>query len=538
MSGPPLSPLTWSAAALPLALILLLMVRFRWGGGRAGPTGALCAVLGAVLFFGADSSLLGAALWKGVILSFHVLYIIWPALLLYHVVEGSGAIRSIGAGVATLTEDHILQLLILGFAFSSFLQGVAGFGVPVAVVAPLLIGLGFPPVQATAVPLVGHAWAVTMGDLASSFQALVAVTGLPPRPLGLWTAVFLGVACIFSGFFVAHLHAGFGPIRRCLGAILILSLSMAGVELVLAYLEYWILASFCAGMVGLALSLLLAKLSRGEHASWMGLFPEWPAPAGRRTPHRPMAGEFIKGEMGFHLAFSAYYALVVIVTMATLIPVLHRAVTAVRFTFHFPATETALGWATESSRYTLNLFGHPGAYLLYTAVIAWGIYRVAGHWEGGEGKEVIKRTVREGIPTSVGILFMVVMAMVMSYSGMTFLLARGTIGIAGGVYPLLAPIVGLLGCFMTGSNTNSNVLFGALQRDIALLLGKNPAIMAALQTTGGALGSMVAPAKVLVACATAGLQGKEGEVIGVVMKYCLSLTLLTGILGWILLTVF
>jgi lactate permease len=146
--------------------------------------------------------------------------------------------------------------------------------------------------------------------------------------------------------------------------------------------------------------------------------------------------------------------------------------------------------------------------------------------------------VAEGIPTSIGILFMVVMAMVMTYAGMTFLLARGIIGVAGGIYPLLSPLVGLLGCFMTGSNTNSNVLFGALQRDIGLLLEKNPAIIAALQTTGGALGSMIAPAKVLVACATAGLQGKEGEVMRLVMRYCLPMTVIIGLLGWILLTLY
>jgi lactate permease len=312
---------------------------------------------------------------------------------------------------------------------------------------------------------------------------------------------------------------------------------MAGTQIILAYLEAWILASFCAGMVGLALSLLLAKLSRGERASLFGLFPQWPPPYQQRTPHRPIATEFKKGEMGFHLAFSAYYALIVIVAAATLIPPLHKALNVFRPVFHFPRTVTALGWETEASRYPLSLFGHPGAYLLYSAAVAWGIYRVTGHWEKGEWRVVLQRTVAEGIPTSIGVLCMVVMAMVMSYSGMTVLLARGTTIVAGGIYPLLSPLVGLVGCFVTGSNVNSNVLFGALQRDIAVLLEKNPAIIAALQTTGGALGSMIAPAKVLVACATAGLQGKEGEVMRLVMRYCLPMTALIGLLGWVVLSI-
>jgi lactate permease len=532
--GRQLSLLSWCTAALPLALILLLMVRRRWSGAKAGFAGVLCAGGIGVIHFGADADVLLVATAKSVALTFHVLYIIWPALLLYHLVETSGAIRSIGAGVSSLTEDHILQLLILGFAFSSFLQGVAGFGVPVAVVAPLLIGLGFPPLQATAVPLLGHAWAVTMGDLASSFQALLAVTALPAYPLGLWTALFLGLSCVATGFCVAHLHAGILPIRRCMGAILALSLAMALTQFFLAYMQYWILASFCSGMVGVGFSLLVARLSRGEYPNLLGLFPAWPSPWGRRTPHREIP-RLSRTGMSFHLAFSAYYGLVVIVMVATLVPSLRENLTALTTSINFPGTSTSLGWKMAPSKYDLRVLEHPGAYLLSATVVAWIIYRVAGFWEEAQWRQVLSWTVRDGLPTSLGVLFMVVMAMIMAYTGMTFLLAQGTITVTGQAYPIVSPFVGLLGCFMTGSNTNSNVLFGVLQRDIAALLGKDPVVLAALQTTGGSLGSMVAPAKVLVASATAGLQGKEGEVIRCTLKYCLSITLCIGLLGWVVL---
>jgi lactate permease len=239
--------------------------------------------------------------------------------------------------------------------------------------------------------------------------------------------------------------------------------------------------------------------------------------------------------MSFHLAFSAYYALIVIVVAATLIPGLHDRLAALRLTLHFPGTETSLGWETEPSEYSLSVFSHPGAYLLYAVLAAWGIYNLAGHWKRGTMLSVMRITARHGTKTSIAVVFMTVMAMIMVYSGMTFLLARGLVSLAGGAYPILSPFVGLLGCFMTGSNTNSNVLFGVLQRDSALLLGKDPIIMAALQTAGGALGSMVAPAKVLVACATAGLQGREGEIMRLTLKYCVPMTLLMSLLGWVLL---
>lgn len=534
MAGLEGSVLGWLAAALPLGVVLAAMLWLRWGGDRAGLAGAVAAALAAMLAFGAGPFLLAVATWKAAVLSCYVLYIIWSALILYHIVDEAGAIHSIGAGVAAVTEDHVMQLLILGFAFSAFLQGVAGFGVPVAVVAPLLVGLGFPPVQAAAVPLVGHAWSVTMGDLASSFQALLAVTGLPGRPLALWSACFLGLACVLTGLAVAHLHAGLGAIRRCLGAILVLSLTMAGVQLALAVAGYWILAGFGAGMVGLGLSLAGARLSARLSGSYLGLLPRWPAPAPRRTPHLALAAGLGDRRMGFHLAFSAYYVLVVVVGVATLVPAIHEGLHAARITVAFPQTVTAYGWVTHHSSRSLFPLAHPGALLLYTALVAWGIYRGTGRLEGGQWRAVARRTVAQGVPTSLAVCFMVTMATIMAHSGMTTLLATGMIAVAGSAYPILSPFIGLLGCFVTGSNTNSNLLFGGLQRDVAVLLRESPAVMAALQTTGAALGSMVAPAKILIGCATAGLHGREGEVMRLTLRYCLPMTLATGLLGWLL----
>jgi lactate permease len=176
---------------------------------------------------------------------------------------------------------------------------------------------------------------------------------------------------------------------------------------------------------------------------------------------------------------------------------------------------------------------HPGTYLILSSLIAWIIYRAAGRLRPGGWQPALRRTAKQGIPTTQAVLLMVVMAMIMSYTGMTRLLALGLIAVAGRGFPIASPFIGLLGCFVTGSNTNANFLFGALQRDVAVLLRENPAITAALQTTGAALGSMIAPAKVLVVCATAGLQGREGEVMRVALKYCLPMTLLMGLLGWL-----
>jgi lactate permease len=234
--------------------------------------------------------------------------------------------------------------------------------------------------------------------------------------------------------------------------------------------------------------------------------------------------------MPFRLAFLPYYTLIAVVAAATFIAPLHRFLEGVAITIAFPATLTGLGWRVDPSRFELAPLGHPGALLLYTTVISAVLFKLTGRdlprWTG-----VWKGTSAQGVPTTITILALVGVAVVMTHSGMTFLLARGLTAVVGPVFPLVSPFIGLLGTVITGSNTNSNVLFGTLQRDVARLLEMNPVVMAALQSAGGALGSMVAPAKIVLATATTGLAGREGEVLRMTVRYAIALTAALGLLG-------
>ena len=523
-------PAEWwrvGAAALPLIALLVGLLILRWPGVRAGLVALVATLVLAATVFATSPGILAVALWRAAALSLNVLYIVWAALLLYQVTDSTGAIKSIGDAVAHLTEDHILQLLIIGFAFSSFLQGVAGFGVPVAVTAPLLIGLGFDPLEAAAIPLVGHAWAVTMGALASAFQALLAVTGLPAQALATRIAILLGLASVATGFAVAHIHAGLRPFRRAFGATLTLGVAMGATQLLLAFTRHWVIASFAAGMVGLAVSMGLAKLAR-RRAGYFGLLPAWPPPEGRREPPRPAPAA--APEMPFRIAFLPYYLLIVVVTLVGLVPPVAGLVDGWMVSIAFPRTATGLGWITAGDRFQFPPLGHPGALLLYTTMMTVVAFRLLRR-RPPEWRTVWRESTAQGIPTSITILALAGVAMVMTYSGMTFLLARGLTRLVGPLFPFLSPFLGMLGTIITGNNTNSNVLFGVLQRDAARLLQLDPVPMAALQTAGGALGSMVAPAKVVLATATTGLAGQEGRVIRITLPYAIVLTALMGIIG-------
>ena len=497
----------WVFAFLPIAVVLILMIGFDWSGGKAGAAGWMTALIVSLFFFGAHPRLLAYAQMKGVLLSLNVLYIIWMSLLLYNVVNETGAIIAIGEGIQRFSGDKTIQLLIFGWIFSSFLQGVAGYGVPIAVVAPLLAGLGFTPVVAVAVPAIGHSWSVTFGSMGASFQAIMAVTGLGVGDLATWAAIFLGLASYICGLCATHVYGGWKMVRHSMPALLIVGTAMAATQYFLATAGMWTLGGFGASLVGLCVCLVVARMKMYNRVE---------------TPD-------IKSEMGLGWALSAYFILVVIISSGVMIGSVKAFLGQLKLSIVFPEIASRTGWVVPAGNgHSINIFGHAGALLGYASVVNYLLYRVRGFYKPGALRQIISKSIKSGVPTSLGIVSMVSFALIMDQCGMIYLLADGISRLFGKAYPLLAPWVGLLGAFMTGSNTNSNVVFGALQQRTAELAGISVAIILAAQTTGGALGSMIAPAKILVGCSTVGLSGKEGPVLRATIKYGL---IITGFFG-------
>lgn len=500
--------LDWLLAITPILAILILMVRFRWGASKAGPVGWLTAVILAAVRFGAGLDLIALAQVKGLLLTIDVLMIIWAAFLLYRVADEAGAIRIIGDALPHFTADRGMQALLIGWAFASFLQGVGGFGVPVAVTAPLLVGLGFSPLNAVLIPSIGHAWAVTFGSLASSFQALIATSGMAGELLASPSALLLGVSGFLCGLMVAHVSGGWSTARRMLAPVLVIGLAMAGAQYWLATHGLWNIGGFGGGMAGLAVGVLITpryRGARGENKSFNG---------------RKLA-----------MALSGYLALILITLLVQLTPPVRAFLGRVVLQVPFPAVETARGYVTEAELgRTIPFLRHAGAILGYTSISAYLIYRRAGMYGEGAGRRILLGTVRRVTSSSLGIAAMVAMAVIMSHAGMTDVLARGLAQSVGALFPLASPWIGALGAFMTGSNTNSNVVFTMLQRRTAELLGYLVPWILAAQTTGGAIGSVVAPTKVVVGASTAGMVGREGEVMSALLKYVGLLILVVSVI--------
>jgi len=497
-------------ASIPVLVILVLMIGFRWGAAQAGAAGYLAAFFIALLFFGAGAQVLAYAHTKALLLSADVLFIVWAAFLLYRVADEAGAIQTIGRLLPALTRDRGMQALLIGWVFASFLQGTGGFGVPVAVTAPLLIGLGFPPLRAVLIPSIGHGWSVTFGSLGTSFNALMSATGLDAQTLAPEAATFLGLACLLTGPLVAYAAQGWSGLKRLFLPALVLGTAMGATQYVVAVSGLWNLGAFAGGLAGLVISVWVVRWGEA-------------GPGVERSERKALL-----------LALSVYIILILFTVLILLVPPIKAWLGQVSIQIHFPETATSLGYISPAgTNRPVHIFTHAGAILVYTSLASFFLYRRTGLYSRGVGKRIVNTMVRSMIPSSLSIALMVTMATIMQQSGMTETIAKGLADTVGGAFPLVAPWIGAIGAFMTGSNTNSNVVFAGLQLRTAELLAYSvPAILAG-QTAGAALSSAVAPAKVVVGASTAGMVGKEGEVLralaGYTVIFVLFISLLTGL---------
>jgi lactate permease len=506
--------LDWILAATPLLVILILMLGFRWGASKAGPAGWFTAIIVAAVHFGTGIEVLALAQTKAVFLALDVLLITWSAFLLYRVTAEAGAISTISSAVTQLTPDRVVQALLIGWAFASFLQGVGGFGVPTAVTAPLLIGLGFTPLSAIVIPSIGHAWSVSFGSLAISIQALIATTGIPGEILVPAAAALLGIIGFFCGFMVAHLVGGWRAIKIHLLPILLIGLAMSSTQYILATNGLWNLAGLGAGLMGLVAGYILARRSGNQ--------------AGRRQ-------EFSVSRRDVLLAFSGYIALVVFTLIIFFFQPLRSFLDQFVIRLSFPEMGTSHGFIIPAGYgREIPLFRHAGAILFYSSLFTYLLYRLKGLLGKGSAPKILGGTIQRVLPSSLGIVAMIAMAMVMLHAGMTETLALGLARGAGDFYPLIAPWIGALGAFMTGSNTNSNVLFGTLQMRTAELLGYAVTVILAAQTGGGAVGSVLAPTKIVVGASTTELIGQEGHIMKKLIGYVAILLMVMSAITWLL----
>ncbi|GAB3500691.1 L-lactate permease [Amycolatopsis cihanbeyliensis] len=545
-------------ALAPIVVVGILLVGFRWPAKYAMPLGFVVVVLAAAYVWEVEPVVIAASGIQGLILACGLLYIVFGALLLLGTLANSGALASIRATFTDISPDRRVQAIIIGWLFGSFIEGASGFGTPAAVVAPLLLALGFPAMAAVMVGLTIQSTPVTFGAVgtpilvgvndglggSAEVERRVSVLGLEmPDYIArialdaavvhaiVGTLIPLLLACMLTGFFGGRGPRGFADGLRVWRFALFAALSMTVPYVVVAGLLGPEFPALLGGLVGLAIVVTAAR--RGlflPGTPWE--FPpreEWqPRWTGTVRPEGDVAGR----RMHPGRAWAPYLLVAVLLVLTRAVEPVQEFLTGLSVDF-----DGILGTEVAES---LQPFYLPGFILIVASVAAYGLHRmnrtqIAASWRVA-GKQLAG--------TAVALLFALPLVRIFinsgenaaGYESMPLTLADGAASVAGGAWPLFAPWIGALGAFVAGSNTVSNLMFSLFQFSTAENIGVAPEAVVAGQAVGGAAGNMITVHNVVAASATVGLLGREGDLIRKTILPMIYYCLAGGVLVYVLAT--
>lgn len=477
-------------AASPILVVLFLMVGFRLSAGHAGSSGLLLALY---LASTKPDALQGWAFFgpfaESAFLTGTILWILLPALAIYHLQTATGAIDTIRDALSGLTKNRTLLAILIGWFFALFLEGVAGFGTPVALAAPLLVGFGFAPVPAVAIALIGHASGVAFGAVGTPVLAQAELTGMAAEAIAAWTGpVNALLAATMIGFVVYASRAEDGSGRVALTwpalAVLLYLAPMVAIAMFVGP-ELPTVGGALAGMTAFALAVWMRE--RGEASVSFGRLAK---------------------------AASPYLAIITLILVTRLVPMLRADLEAIVLEWT---------WLDDFSGSIRPLF-HPGT-ILFVGLIVGAVMQEARLREVGAA---IGAAAKRLIWVALALFWMLSMARVMLHAGMIDTLAGAAAATTGPAWPMIAPAVGILGSFVTGSATASNVLFTNLQATTAAELGLPVGEMLGAQGVGAAVGNILSPLNVIAGAATVGLVGREGAIMRLTLPACVAGAVVVG----------
>lgn len=481
-------------AAAPIVVILVLMLGPRWSAARAGAMGAVTAVaIGVVVFafprvpeVGLGEGLTGTTA-EAAFTALTILWIIGPALGIHELQLRTGAADVLRSTLAGFAPDPRILALLVAWFFVLFMEGAAGFGASVALAAPFLTAAGFRAVDAVTITLIGHVVGVSFGAVGTPILPQMASTGATGLELARATGIY-------------HSLLGWLPLAVMIGLVQ-RSSATAGTEGIrsvalwtgAAFLCFTVPYTLLWAFVGPELPTLGGALVGGVLFVLLLRFRD----SGSREDRGRGEGRASSGPV---LRAAAPYLVLLAVVLATrLVPPLRGALQGV-------ALEWELYGAFTGS---IQLLYHPGSVLLMGFLAGAVLQRAS--WV--DIRAAIGAATRRLLPVAAALLAMLVLSRIMVHSGMTETLAVAAAALAGPLWPGVAPFVGALGTFVTGSATASNILFTDLQRETALALDQPVLGVVGAQGFGAAVGNMICPHNVIAAGATVGLEGREGEIL-------------------------
>jgi len=528
-------------AAVPLVVLAVLLAVVRAAPWKAAVAGAATAFGLAWLVWRMPLGLAVSAATHG--MAFGLWPISWVclnAVFFYNLTVASGDFDVIRRSLARLTEDRRIQALLVAFCFGALIEGIAGFGAPVAISASMLAGLGFEPLAAAVLALVANTAPVAFGSI-----------GIPVTTLGGLLAPILGrdvaetthalssmvgrqlpfFSLVVPAYLVVLL-AGWRKTVEVLPAVLAAGLSFAVVQFA------------ASNFLGPELTDILASLS--SLGALALLLRVWKPREVWRGDGRPMTGAKDERHDPPARVLRAFgiYAILVLVVLGLQVGA-SAGLKNVKWEFPWPGSYVTVEGqvaplvhreppiAAPSSpyplAYRLDFLTSAGTMVLVASGVAFLVMMAFGAPPAAFGI-TFARTLRQLKLPIVTIAFILSIATVMNYAGMTSSMALALAG-TGVLFPFFSAFIGMLGVFLTGSDTSSNTLFGPLQATTAKVSGLDPILMAATNSSGGVMGKMISPQNLSVGAAGVGAVGREGEIFRRVIGHSLVLTSLMGLLA-------
>ena len=454
---------------------------------------------------------MAVALWP-------ILLVIVAALFTYNLAVETKTMDTMKNMLSSITTDHRIQVLILAWGFGGFLEAVAGYGTAVAIPASILASLGFNPIFAAVICLIANTVPTAFGAIGIPVSTLASVTGLDVLQLSYVTSVQLAIFIVIIPFALVILtEKSFKAIKGVFWITLISGTTFAVPQVFIAKYLGAELPALVGSLCSMLSTILMAKfmnkkLNKNETVS----FEDSNVITDSKVEVKVSSKEGL-------LAWLPYILLCILILLAS---PLCKSINSFLAGFSSNIQIYNGEGAVPTSFTWINT---PGMIIIISTFIAGLIQKV----KVSKMIDVFIKTLKQLSKSFVTIMSIVAISKVMSYSGMTSSISFGLCAITGKMYPIIAPLLGAIGTFVTGSDTSANILFGGLQVEAAKSLSIDPYWIAAANTAGATAGKMISPQSIAIATSATGLIGSEGKIFGSTLKFCLGYVVILGVLVYI-----
>ncbi|EAI7238012.1 L-lactate permease [Campylobacter upsaliensis] len=508
-------------AFLPIFCFLICLLVFKLKGYQAGFITVIIASVVAFYAYGMPFSLIGASFVQGFAQGmWPIAWIIIAAIFLYKLSVKSGSFEVIKESVMTITPDHRIQVILIGFCFGSFLEGAIGFGGPVAITAALLVGLGLKPLHAAGLCLIANTAPVAFGAVGIPIIAMSNLVGVEQYEISAMVGRMLVPLSLSVPFFIVFLMDGVKGVKETFPAVLVAALSFTITQFISSNYLGAELPDIVSAVVSLACTTIFLKFWSPKNIFRLDDLTDF-------SHHTQLEfGKVFKAWLPFILLIVC----IIVWTQPWFKAFFDKGAvfdyTKVALSFNniegsiVDSTGKAL-----SLNMDINLIAlQAGTAILVAALLTIFFLRIKSNIV----EEALGDTLKEMAMPCITIGLVVAFAFIAKNSGMSTTLGTA-FATTGDAFSFFSPVIGWIGVFLTGSDTSANLLFGPLQQAAATSLAVPEALFLAANSVGGVVGKMISPQSIAIACAAVGLVGKESDLFKFTLKYSVGFIILIGI---------